>query len=151
MVRGRLVTPGRVYADGLVVLAGDRVVAVGPAEEAAADLAAAHPALPVPAELQGTVLPGLVDLHCHGGGGFAFTAGDESRSRVRPGTTSGGGRPRWWPWYTDEPERMLAAVAAAARARTGGSSPPYSSKGRSWPAATAAPRTRDSCAGPTSG
>ena len=117
MVRGRLVTPGRVYADGLVVLAGDRVVAVGPAEEVAADLAAAHPGLPVPAEPQGTVLPGLFDLHCHGGGGFAFTAGDDeqvagaARHHLGRGTTSVVAGV-----VTDEPERMLAAVAAAARA-----------------------------------
>ena len=78
---------------------------------------AAHPALPVPAEPQGTVLPGLVDLHCHGGGGFAFTAGDDeqvagaARHHLGRGTTSVVAGV-----VTDEPERMLAAVAAAARA-----------------------------------
>src|SRR5690606_14730806 len=46
-------------------------------------------------DLRGSyVLPGFVDLHCHGGGGGAFTAGDEEQARaaaafhLRHGTTT---------------------------------------------------------------
>ncbi|MEE6296672.1 N-acetylglucosamine-6-phosphate deacetylase [Georgenia wangjunii] len=94
-VRGRVVTPTAVVEDGAVVHAGGRIVFVGPAGEAAgagwreAVEAAGEPA-------RGThVLPGLVDLHCHGGGGASFPdAEDGATAQVavdehrRHGTTS---------------------------------------------------------------
>lgn len=71
-VRGDVVTPTALVPDGAVVVAGDRIVWVGPLQDAAtagvgdAVLAAEEPA-------PGTyVLPGLVDLHDHGGGGASF-------------------------------------------------------------------------------
>ncbi|WP_402466525.1 N-acetylglucosamine-6-phosphate deacetylase [Isoptericola aurantiacus] len=71
-LRGDVVTPGTLVPDGAVVVAGDRLVWVGPAEEAAAaglgDVVHAA-AEPEPGTL---VLPGLVDLHDHGGGGASF-------------------------------------------------------------------------------
>jgi N-acetylglucosamine-6-phosphate deacetylase len=71
-VRGDVVTPDDVVTDAAVVVADDRIVWVGPLQDAVAaglgDVVAATPE-PVPGTL---VLPGLVDLHDHGGGGAGF-------------------------------------------------------------------------------
>ncbi|PFG40709.1 N-acetylglucosamine 6-phosphate deacetylase [Georgenia soli] len=71
VVRGRVVTPERVIDDGAVVLDGTTIAWVGPTAEAEA---AGFPAVAgTPAAEPGVlVLPGLVDLHCHGGGGASF-------------------------------------------------------------------------------
>ncbi|SDE39712.1 N-acetylglucosamine-6-phosphate deacetylase [Blastococcus fimeti] len=63
-LRGRVVTPAAVLPDGLVVLHGNRIAWVGPA---------AHWPHAVPPPSGRTLLPGLVDVHCHGGGGHGFT------------------------------------------------------------------------------
>lgn len=68
-VRGRVVLADRVLADGVVRLTGDRIVEVGPARRGDPE--------PV-----GTVLPGLVDIHCHGGGGHAFASTDAAEIRA---------------------------------------------------------------------
>lgn len=89
VVRGDVVTPTAVVPDGAVVVRGDRVVWVGPADA----LPPAHrPADPPPGTY---VLPGLVDLHCHGGGGVSLpdaTDVDEVRraadEHLRHGTTT---------------------------------------------------------------
>ncbi len=67
LLRGRVVTPTGVLDDGLVVLVGDTIAWVGPAADAPA---AGWPDLP--AATAATVLPGLVDLHTHGGGGAGY-------------------------------------------------------------------------------
>ncbi|NNU25988.1 N-acetylglucosamine-6-phosphate deacetylase [Isoptericola sediminis] len=94
-LRGDVVTPDRLVRDGAVVVADDRIVWAGPLEEAAAagvgdEVARAEEPPP------GTyVLPGLVDLHNHGGGGAGFpdaTSVDEAMTAVlehrRHGTTT---------------------------------------------------------------
>lgn len=70
--RGQVVTPVEIIEDGLVVVSDRHIAWVGAAEDAeragfAADLAAARRA-----PEGGYVLPGLVDVHCHGGGGESF-------------------------------------------------------------------------------
>jgi len=67
LLRGRVVTPTDVLPDGLLVTRGSRIAWIGPADEAPAPW---NERLPEPSE--DTVLPGLVDLHCHGGGGASF-------------------------------------------------------------------------------
>lgn len=82
-LRGRVVTPDAVIQDGLVVVDGDTIVWVGPAVEAAR---AGWLDLPDPREIPPTLLPGLVDLHNHGGGGAGFpdaSTVDEARVAVR--------------------------------------------------------------------
>ena len=90
VLRGRVVTPDEVVADGAVVVEGDRLRWVGPVT---AVPEAWRSALPAPSA--DTLLPGLVDIHCHGGGGASFpdattahevaTAADE---HLRHGTTT---------------------------------------------------------------
>ena len=64
LLRGRLVSGGRVVEDGVVAGDGDRIGYAGPAAEWSG-------ALP-PAAPDRVLLPGLVDVHCHGGGGASF-------------------------------------------------------------------------------
>jgi N-acetylglucosamine-6-phosphate deacetylase len=78
-----------VIEDGLVVMDGDRISWVGPVTEAPDG---ALPPAPPPGT---TLLPGLVDVHCHGGGGASFPdALDEATVAVavaehlRHGTTT---------------------------------------------------------------
>lgn len=93
-VHGRVVTPGGVVPDGVVVGDGQRIVWVGPRADRPADLADASPLGPVAASPL-TVLPGLVDLHCHGGGGESFpdattlaAARAAAHEHLQHGTTS---------------------------------------------------------------
>jgi N-acetylglucosamine-6-phosphate deacetylase len=88
VLRGRLVTPRGVLDDGVVVVDDDTIVWVGPAERLPRGWS-------LPAASDATILPGLVDLHCHGGGGASFPdavdAADAQRAvdeHRRHGTTS---------------------------------------------------------------
>ncbi|MCM3660571.1 amidohydrolase family protein [Georgenia satyanarayanai] len=92
VVRGRVVTPTAVLDDGAVAWEDDRLTWVGNAGEAPAAL---REAVAAATPVDGYVLPGLVDLHCHGGGGASFPdAEDLDTARVavaehlRHGTTS---------------------------------------------------------------
>lgn len=76
-VRGRVVTPDAVLDDGVVLLDGDRILAVGPARELGAGGAGAE------VLDAGYVLPGLVDLHNHGGGGASFPDATDARTALR--------------------------------------------------------------------
>jgi N-acetylglucosamine-6-phosphate deacetylase len=106
LLTGRVVTGDRVIDDGYVEVHAGRVTRVGPAHDAPADRS-----LP---ESAGTILPGLVDLHCHGGGGAAVTTGDaEQVRRVAEHHRLAGTTSLLLSTVTDTPERMLAAIAAA--------------------------------------
>ena len=61
----------RIIADGAVAIAGDRIVAVGPAEEVARD----HPAREVIDARGMAIMPGFVDSHAHAGHGLIKTMG----------------------------------------------------------------------------
>lgn len=89
VLRGRVVTPDEVLEDGVVVLDGDLIMWVGHARDAPSECGR------LPSPTQVTLLPGLVDLHCHGGGGAGFgEAGDAVVVRtavaehMRQGTTT---------------------------------------------------------------
>lgn len=65
---GRVATPGGVLDPGWVLVDGGAISAVGTGEPPAADRVT---------DAQGQwVVPGFVDIHCHGGGGTAFTSTD---------------------------------------------------------------------------
>lgn len=90
VLAGRVVTPDGVLDDGVVAVRDGRVAWVGPRAEAAA---AGFP--DAPAGDGATLLPGLVDVHDHGGGGSSFpdaTSAAEAlggaREHLRHGTTS---------------------------------------------------------------
>ena len=68
-LRGRIVTPTRVIDDGVVVLRGAMIEWVGEVAQAAA---AGWPDVPGAVAAPVTVLPGLVDIHTHGGGGASY-------------------------------------------------------------------------------
>ncbi|WP_159718102.1 N-acetylglucosamine-6-phosphate deacetylase [Actinomyces marmotae] len=94
-LRGRVVTPDAIIDDGLVVIADRHIAWVGEASAApgggfgeALQGAEAAPE-------GGYLLPGLVDVHCHGGGGESFpnaTAPEQAMVSIlehrRHGTTS---------------------------------------------------------------
>ncbi|HEX7805255.1 MAG TPA: N-acetylglucosamine-6-phosphate deacetylase, partial [Cellulomonas sp.] len=63
ILRGRVVTPTEVIADGIVVVHGETIAWVGHAAHAAA---AGWSGIPDPSEHPVTLLPGLVDVHTHG-------------------------------------------------------------------------------------
>jgi len=73
VLRGRLVTGGSVVDDGVVTVVDDRVGYAGPAAGWAG--AAWSGELPPPAPDR-LLLPGLVDVHCHGGAGYGFPDDD---------------------------------------------------------------------------
>ena len=100
-----MITPGEDLPDAVVEVADGRIVAVRP------------PLDGDPAAEARILLPGLVDLHCHGGGGGSFTSGDAEATRIaadhhlRHGTTTLVGSA-----VTDDPQRMLAVIGVLADA-----------------------------------
>src|SRR3954468_10039563 len=76
LLTGRLVTASTVVEDGVLVVDGGAIRYAGPA----AELPAFWRDLPVVDAGPGrqTLLPGLVDVHCHGGAGGEFGAAVES-------------------------------------------------------------------------
>jgi len=70
LLTGRLVTPLAIINDGAVVVDGDRIAFAGKASELPQQWTDVQP----PAGWTGrhTLLPGLVDVHCHGGAGGEF-------------------------------------------------------------------------------
>lgn len=109
-VFGRVVTAEGILDDGLVVVSGSRIEYVGPAP-------VLHPAVAEQPGEERIVLPGLVDVHDHGGGGASFTAADPfalakaAAHHLRRGTTSVVASV-----VADDPQAMIAAIAAAADA-----------------------------------
>jgi N-acetylglucosamine-6-phosphate deacetylase len=93
VLRGHVVTPDQVIEDGAVVIEGDRIVWVGAALSATAPVALAAAIAATPRPPRGTTLmPGLVDLHAHGGGGASFpdaTNADDARRAAREHLTHG--------------------------------------------------------------
>ena len=88
-LRGTAVLEQGVVPGALVLVHGERIRWAGPAEHAPAHEAART------LEHEGLILPGLVDLHCHGGGGASFpdsTGAEEMLTAIlehrRHGTTS---------------------------------------------------------------
>ncbi|AXJ09484.1 N-acetylglucosamine-6-phosphate deacetylase [Arthrobacter sp. PM3] len=92
VLRGALLTDGDRTGEAVVAVAGGRIAYAGPAAGYDASQTPDAEELPLPAGT--SLLPGLVDLHCHGAAGGGFPAGDEQACREavqflhRSGTTS---------------------------------------------------------------
>src|SRR5665647_2336909 len=71
VVRGRVVLEDRVLEDGEVVVRDGRIKQIREATPVPREPAAGLHADP-PVRSAAWVLPGLVDIHCHGGGGASF-------------------------------------------------------------------------------
>ncbi|WP_232541877.1 N-acetylglucosamine-6-phosphate deacetylase [Nocardia bovistercoris] len=88
-LRGRVVCASHDLDDGVVTIDGERIVGVHDVAEWAGE----HPDSPLP-EFAGALLPGLVDIHVHGGGGHGFDTVDTAQARAaahhhaRHGSTS---------------------------------------------------------------
>lgn len=91
-LRGTAVLEQGLVPDAMVLCVGERILWAGPAAHAPAEL------LPEDSrvlEHDGLILPGLVDLHCHGGGGASFPDSEGAEEMLaavlehrRHGTTS---------------------------------------------------------------
>lgn len=107
-VSGRVVTPEAVLTHGYVEVTGERISWVGhePGDEVnggrAVEFHEGH-----------TIVPGLVDLHCHGGGGHTFTTGDADSARAAAAFHLGHGTTSMLGSLVSSP---YAAMLAATRA-----------------------------------
>ncbi len=92
LITGRLVTGGNIIDDGVLVTEGDRIVYAGPAADFNAAGFGPEQRQDLPPDR--LILPGLVDVHNHGGNGGDFPGGDEASARTaidflhRSGTTT---------------------------------------------------------------
>lgn len=77
VIRGRVVSAAAQLDDGVVTIADDRIDSVLPFTE----WAAVHSDSPEP-PFAGTLLPGLVDIHNHGGFGHRFDTVDVAEARA---------------------------------------------------------------------
>ena len=94
-LRGRVVTPHEILDDGLVVVTDRHIAWVGRAQDARGAGFGRALAAASPAPEGGYLLPGLVDVHCHGGGGESFPNAETAEQAMtavlehrRHGTTS---------------------------------------------------------------
>ncbi|MFK0001265.1 N-acetylglucosamine-6-phosphate deacetylase [Paenarthrobacter sp. NPDC090522] len=92
---GTLVTDGTVVEDGLLAIEGDRIAYAGQASAfVPEDFPGFQSAIRHGVPAGHYILPGLVDVHCHGGNGGDFPGGEESSARKavdflhRSGTTT---------------------------------------------------------------
>ncbi|MGW9414146.1 N-acetylglucosamine-6-phosphate deacetylase [Arthrobacter cupressi] len=95
LISGTIVSDRTVIENGLVAVEGDRIAFAGPVgdfDENAFEGFAGLPRAELPAERY--ILPGFIDVHCHGGNGGDFPGGDEESARRaidflhRSGTTT---------------------------------------------------------------
>ena len=78
----KVVTPGGVLEPGWVSVEGGRIAASSRA------CRSGPTSTPV-------IVPGFVDIHCHGGGGASFDSADPEEARAAPRSTWSTARRRW--------------------------------------------------------
>ena len=97
LVQGDVVTDNGIVEGGLLAIDGDRIVYAGRADhfdEPGFDANEMDPANVIVLRAGQRILPGLIDVHNHGGNGGDFPSGDEASARVavdflhRAGTTT---------------------------------------------------------------
>ena len=79
VLRGTLLSDGGCAADSVVAVAGGRIAYAGPGS--GFDAAQFPDAQEIPLPHGSSLLPGLVDLHCHGAAGGGFPTGDDAACR----------------------------------------------------------------------
>lgn len=96
-IAGTVVSDRRVTEEGVLVVEGDRIVYAGPTagfHETLFSYPASTETVCHEIPAGGLILPGFIDLHCHGGNGGDFPSGDEVSARKaidflhRSGTTT---------------------------------------------------------------
>ena len=113
---GTVVSDGAVHEDAVVAVDGDRIAYAGPAAGFSSGPAGFADATVVPLPPGALILPGLVELHCHGAYGGDFPSGEETPARRaidflhRSGTTT-----LLASLVTAAPESLLHAIALHAR------------------------------------
>jgi N-acetylglucosamine-6-phosphate deacetylase len=101
----RIVTPDGILADGHVRISGCTIAEVGPGR-AGGEVETVDGAW---------ILPGFVDIHTHGGGGYTFTTGDPEQVRGAAGFHLAHGTTTLLAsLVTSPPDLMLAATGAYA-------------------------------------
>ncbi len=107
----RVVLPSGSAEPGWVEVDGDRITGAG----------GGHPPAPADHHLAGTLVPGFVDAHSHGGGGAAFTSGDPAEAATVLATHRAHGTTTMMAsLVTDTTERLEASVRALAPLVHGG-------------------------------
>lgn len=92
LVDGVLLTDGAELAEATVAVADGHIEYAGPSEGLSPSLRSRYTTLPLPADA--IILPGLIDLHCHGAVGGDFPGGDTGSVQAaveflhRSGTTT---------------------------------------------------------------
>ncbi|WP_370526038.1 hypothetical protein [Pseudarthrobacter sp. NBSH8] len=92
VLRGRIVSAALEVADGAVAVDGGVITFAGPASD--------FPGNPGPVRTDRILLPGLVDLHCHGAKGSDFAEGSEEGPKPPPVTCTAGAPPRSLPAWS---------------------------------------------------
>ncbi|WP_348994438.1 N-acetylglucosamine-6-phosphate deacetylase [Pseudarthrobacter sp. AL20] len=80
VLQGTVITDGSVHPGNVVAVRDDRIVYVGPPDDC--DASYLEEATPVTVPEGGAILPGLVDVHCHGAAGAEFPSGNTDASRA---------------------------------------------------------------------
>ncbi len=101
----RVVLPTGSVEPGWVETSGERITGAG----------GGNPPAPAARHLEGTLVPGFVDQHCHGGGGASFTTGDPAEAtRVIATHRAHGTTSLVASLVTDTSDRLEAHVRALA-------------------------------------
>lgn len=107
LLRGTVVTPSGAIDDGVLAVADGRIAEVGPAS--------AFPAATLPAPSERVYLPGMIDVHCHGGGGFGFPDSDADGARAAAAHHLGRGTTTLLASLVSAaPEKLLERIATLA-------------------------------------
>lgn len=110
VLRGRVVAASVELDDAVVTVAGERIAGV----QSTAEWVRAHPGTEAP-EFSGTLIPGLVDIHNHGGFGHRFDTTDPAQARAAAQYHHGHGSTTVLASIVTAPaEEMVAQVAALA-------------------------------------
>ena len=83
VLAGSLISDGHTTADAVVAVAGGRIAYAGP--KRGFDAASFRGAQEISLPPGSSILPGLVDLHCHGAAGGSFPGGDGPACRAAAG------------------------------------------------------------------